>query len=97
MNAKYQPKDDSLVHPSYAIDLVWHTHMCHPNEYIADCLKLMHTRVDHVPWPQIAQEEMETSYECTKKHWQQEYNSELEKEHTYGNANVPQENPLDFE
>ena len=28
-----------LVHPTYAIDLVWHAHMMHPVAYRQDCVK----------------------------------------------------------
>jgi len=36
-----------MAHPTYAIDLIWHTHMLHPQEYLADCSRLLGTYVSH--------------------------------------------------
>jgi hypothetical protein len=32
-----------MAHPTYAIDLIWHTHMMHPIEYRSDTQRLLGT------------------------------------------------------
>lgn len=65
--------------PSLFIDLAWHTHMANPIAYIHDTCKLLGKVVDHDPsYAPTKSEEMNV-----KQKWQQEFNTELAKDHTY--------------
>ena len=76
MNAVYP---EIAGHPSYAIDLIWHSHMAHPLDYIFDCKNVVGYLVDHAPWPEKFDEECQVEY---KKLWEKEFSGNpLEKDH----------------
>ncbi|CAF4622493.1 unnamed protein product, partial [Didymodactylos carnosus] len=52
MAAKFPSKnEDDFVHPTYAIDIIWHAHMQEPLHYAADSIRLVGYVMDHAPWP----------------------------------------------
>jgi len=44
-------KRDTVLEPSYAMDLFWHTHMLHPKEYRYDSYAIANQLLIHIPWP----------------------------------------------
>jgi hypothetical protein len=73
--ATNKPDSNEMYHPSYKIDLMWHSHMLHPLDYIEDCKNVVGFFVDHLPWP----EEIDTiGFEKIKTIWKKEYGKEME-------------------
>lgn len=87
LNCKYP--SDSLIHPTYVIDLAWHAHMAHPVEYEQDMKDLMGKYIDHEPWPKVPEESMKKVYNETCSQWKKEYGVEMEKDHWYFVSGVP--------
>jgi len=83
---KYPPEKnkDDLVHPTYAIDLIWHTHMIHPVEYKKDCMWLMFTVPDHEPWPEKSSDVMTNAFTKNNQKWNEEYGVDINSEHILG-------------
>jgi len=73
--------DDGMMHPTYAIDLIWHTHMLHPQHYRHDCMRWVGRMVEHVPWPDHYEE---NNFTETNKHWKDEFGVNIEEEHKLG-------------
>ncbi|CAF4731189.1 unnamed protein product [Rotaria sp. Silwood1] len=54
MATKYPPSNGyAFVHPTYAIDIIWHSHMQEPLKYASDCIRLVGYVIDHAPWPSV--------------------------------------------
>jgi len=81
MAAKYPPGSGELVHPTYVIDVIWHSHMINPRIYQEDSLKYVGYIMDHDPWPEVALESMQSSYSTTNSVWEKEFAIPMEKEH----------------
>jgi hypothetical protein len=62
MAAKYPPESGEFVHPTYAIDLIWHSHMLYPLEYYEDTKGIVGYFMDHEPWPAVELCEMKASF-----------------------------------
>ncbi|CAF1266858.1 unnamed protein product, partial [Didymodactylos carnosus] len=74
MAAKYPLKDGkSFVSPTYAIDIIWHSHMQQPLNYAADCVRLIGYVIPHSPWPMIEEDTMKKSRDGTDDIWKQEF------------------------
>jgi hypothetical protein len=71
-------KDGGMIHPTYAIDLIWHTHMLHPQHYRNDCIRWVGRMVEHIPWPDHYEE---NNFTETNKHWKDEFGVNIEEEH----------------
>jgi hypothetical protein len=85
LNAKYagqlQSGNESIVHPTYAIDLFWHVHMLHPVEYKENCLKYVGEVLDHEPWPDKNESTLDNHFQQVDDIWQREYKNSMECEH----------------
>jgi hypothetical protein len=62
MAAKFPPQSGQFVHPTYAIDLIWHSHMLFPIEYYNDSKRIVGYFMDHEPWPKVSAESMKGSF-----------------------------------
>ncbi|CAF4920124.1 unnamed protein product [Rotaria sp. Silwood2] len=48
MATKYPPTNGyCFMHSTYAIDIIWHSHMQEPLKYTLDCIRLVGHIVDH--------------------------------------------------
>ncbi|CAF3859124.1 unnamed protein product [Rotaria sordida] len=84
MAAKYPLIDDNgFVPPTYAIDIMWHSHMQEPLKYIADCHRLVGYVIYHAPWPIIEGNTMKKSREKTNQIWKDEFSSGIQTDHLY--------------
>ncbi|CAF1156312.1 unnamed protein product [Rotaria sordida] len=84
MAAKYPLIDDNgFVPPTYAIDIMWHSHMQEPLKYIADCHRLVGYVIYHAPWPIIEGNTMNKSREKTNQIWKDEFGSGIQTDHLY--------------
>jgi len=81
MAAKHPPTKGQYVHPSYAIDVIWHSHMICPKKYAKETKEWVGYLVDHEPWPDSDSKEMEKSGDTTNALWQKEFGVDLHKEH----------------
>ena len=66
-----------FAHPTYAIDLFWHTHMVHPVAYRKDCDLLVGRLVDHSPWPENYEQ---ANFDETNRIWKEEFGIEIQME-----------------
>jgi len=82
MVAKYPPAKGRYVHPSYAIDVIWHAHMLCPKKYAKETKEWAGYLVDHEPWPDCDTKAMDESSDNTCALWQKEFGADLHKEHT---------------
>jgi hypothetical protein len=48
MAAKYPPGSGELIHPTYVIDVIWHSHMIHPHIYREDSQRYAYTLLNVV-------------------------------------------------
>ncbi|CAF3684072.1 unnamed protein product [Rotaria sp. Silwood1] len=84
MAAKYPLIDgNGFVPPTYAIDIMWHSHMQEPLKYIADCHRLVGYVIYHAPWPIIEDNTMKKSQEKTNQIWKDEFGSGIQTDHLY--------------
>eukprot|EP00026_Physarum_polycephalum_P022994 Phypoly_transcript_27595.p1 GENE.Phypoly_transcript_27595~~Phypoly_transcript_27595.p1 ORF type:complete len:149 (+),score=17.85 Phypoly_transcript_27595:3-449(+) len=82
MAAKYPPSTGQYVHPSYAIDVIWHAHMICPKIYAKETKEWVGYLVDHEPWPVCEKKDMENSADNTNSLWEKEFGVPMHKEHT---------------
>ncbi|CAF0905170.1 unnamed protein product [Adineta steineri] len=84
MATKYSPSNGySFVHPTYAIDIIWHSHMQEPLKYASDCVRLVGYVIDHAPWPSVDTNKMESSCHDTMNVWKKEFDSDMKTDHLY--------------
>ncbi|UJR10791.1 hypothetical protein I4U23_014978 [Adineta vaga] len=84
MATKYPPSSGyKFIHPTYAIDIIWHSHMQEPLKYVSDCLRLVGYVIDHAPWPSVDANKMKTSCDDTTKAWKKEFDSDMYTDHLY--------------
>ncbi|CAF2738746.1 unnamed protein product [Rotaria sp. Silwood2] len=82
MAAKYPLKDGNVfISPTYAIDIIWHSHMQEPLKYVADCIRLVGYVINHSPWPQIDDHTMKKSCDKTNDIWKEEFDSDITTDH----------------
>jgi len=79
--AKYPPSSGKMIHPTYAIDCIWHVHMIHPLIYKKDCQELVGYLMDHEPWPKESTVSMNKSFKDSSNIWQNEFSLPMEEEH----------------
>ncbi|CAF1067084.1 unnamed protein product [Adineta ricciae] len=81
---KYPPSNGyQFVHPTYAIDIIWHSHMQEPLKYVADCQRLVGYVVDHAPWPSVDANKMKKSCDDTANVWKREFDSDMQFDHLF--------------
>src|SRR5882672_1959924 len=71
--AKYPDRE---LAPSRDIDLMWHLHMQHPRQYVADCYRLFGDILDHDGGFGADEAEipiLDRIFQETARLWQQEY------------------------
>ncbi|CAF2574018.1 unnamed protein product [Rotaria sp. Silwood2] len=84
MAAKYPLKDrNGFVPPTYAIDIMWHSHMQEPLNYAADCLRLVGYVIFHDPWPIIEDNNMKKSCDKIDDIWKEEFDNDITTDHLY--------------
>ncbi|CAF1181428.1 unnamed protein product [Rotaria magnacalcarata] len=84
MATKYPPSNGySFVHPTYAIDIIWHSHMQEPLKYASDCIRLIGYVIDHTPWPSVDENKMKNSCNDTINAWKKEFESDMSTDHLY--------------
>ncbi|CAF3747094.1 unnamed protein product [Rotaria sp. Silwood1] len=83
MTAKYSTMNGyDFIHPTYAIDIVWHSHMQEPLKYADDCNRLIWFVMDHIPWSSTKTEDQITeSYEKINEIWKAEFDRDMETDH----------------
>ncbi|CAF1439208.1 unnamed protein product [Adineta steineri] len=81
--AKYSTIDGyDFIHPTYAMDIVWHSHMQEPLKYADDCNHLIGFVIDHVPWSSnVAENHIKESYEKLNEIWKIEFDRDMEIDH----------------
>ena len=67
MAAKYPPESGDFVHPTYAIDLLWHSHMIYPENYYNDSKRIVGYLMDHEPWPDVEVCTMKASFQVKER------------------------------
>ncbi|CAF1377810.1 unnamed protein product [Adineta ricciae] len=88
MAAKYPLKDgNGFIPPTYAVDIIWHSHMQEPLKYIADCVRLVGYVIYHDPWPIVEDEKMKKSCDKVDQIWRDEFQCELGTDHLYDTSN----------
>eukprot|EP01124_Arcella_intermedia_P016293 TRINITY_DN22892_c0_g1_i1.p1 TRINITY_DN22892_c0_g1~~TRINITY_DN22892_c0_g1_i1.p1 ORF type:complete len:385 (+),score=102.64 TRINITY_DN22892_c0_g1_i1:44-1198(+) len=65
-----------VFNPTFSCDLMWHTHMCHPLNYISDCNRLCGKVVHHEAWPHVDLGLVQRRKD-TVNIWEQEYHEPL--------------------
>ncbi|UJR07065.1 hypothetical protein I4U23_011353 [Adineta vaga] len=84
MAAKYPLKDgNGFIPPTYAVDIMWHSHMQEPLKYVADCVRLVGYVIYHDPWPIVEDEKMKKSCDKVDQIWRDEFQCELGTDHLY--------------
>jgi len=81
--AKYPPSSGQMIHPTYAIDFIWHIHMIHPLIYKKDMENIVGYLVDHDPWPKDSNSALKESFQSTNSLWSAEYNLKIEEEQEF--------------
>eukprot|EP01080_Neovahlkampfia_damariscottae_P001779 gene1779-548_t len=74
--AKYpiEQSSEKMYHPSYSIDLFWHSHMALPLNYISFCKEKIGYFIEHKPWPEKIDQE---GHKKIKEIWKEEYGYEM--------------------
>jgi len=80
MVAKYPP-ETGYLHPTYAIDVMWHAHMICPKLYDSDIARLVGFSIDHDPWPTCSKKDMDENTQHSQDLWQKEYGNPLDLDH----------------
>jgi hypothetical protein len=63
-----------FMEPTYAMDLIWHCHMFHPNLYVQHSKILANRLLVHVPWPKVCTvEEMYAGLDRMDQRWKQQF------------------------
>ncbi|CAF1009309.1 unnamed protein product [Rotaria sordida] len=84
MATKYPPSNGyTFIHPTYAIDIIWHSHMQEPLKYASDCIRLVGYVIDHSPWPSVDENKMKSSCNDTINAWKKEFESDMSTDHLY--------------
>ncbi|CAF1155818.1 unnamed protein product [Adineta steineri] len=84
MAAKYPlEKSNGFVPPTYAIDIIWHSHMQEPLNYRADCIRFVGYVVNHAPWPMIEDDIMKKTSDRSDDIWKNEFQADIETDHLY--------------
>ncbi|KAL6069484.1 Glycine dehydrogenase [Balamuthia mandrillaris] len=66
------------LEPTYSIDLVWHLHMLHPEEYLQYCTRIANQLLIHVPWPKDRDDEqMQQGLRDTDKVWKERFGGSM--------------------
>jgi len=81
MAAKYPPQKKKYIHPSYAIDVVWHSHMICPKVYEKETLEWVGYLVDHDPWPNSSKKDLHKGISATDDLWKKEFRVSVNDEH----------------
>jgi len=80
MTAKYPPIT-GYIHPTYAIDVMWHAHMICPKQYNIDISRLVGFLLDHDPWPMCSKEDISKNLQNSQDLWQQEFGISIDLDH----------------
>ncbi|CAF4305321.1 unnamed protein product [Adineta steineri] len=84
MATKYSPSNGySFVHPTYAIDIIWHSHMQEPLKYASDCIHLVGYIIDHAPWPSVDTNKMKRSCDDTMNALKTKSDNDMRADHLY--------------
>ncbi|CAF1416648.1 unnamed protein product [Rotaria sp. Silwood1] len=84
MATKYPPSNGyTFIHPTYAIDIIWHSHMQEPLKYASDCIRLVGYVIDHAPWPSVDEKKMKSSCNDTINAWKKEFEIDMSTDHLY--------------
>lgn len=70
-----------MIHPTYAIDLFWHTHMMYPQHYHEDCMKWAGRPLVHIPWPE---EFKQKNFQATASKWKEEFGVDISEDDRLG-------------
>lgn len=83
LGAKYSTvSEHNFIHPTYAIDIIWHAHMQEPLKYADDCQHLLGRLIDHVPWSSsITANQITESNMQMNEIWQKEFDRNMESDH----------------
>ncbi|CAF0853872.1 unnamed protein product [Adineta steineri] len=84
MSTKYLPSNGyNFIHPTYAIDIIWHSHMQEPLKYASDCIHLVGYVIDHAPWPSVDTNKKKSSCDDTMNAWKKEFDNDMQTDHLY--------------
>ncbi|CAF1035005.1 unnamed protein product [Rotaria sordida] len=70
-------KQDDLIYPTYAIDIMLHCHMQEPLKYANDCYHLVGYLIDHCPWPSTEKNQIKQSFQNLKRDWKREFQQNI--------------------
>ncbi|CAF1202366.1 unnamed protein product [Rotaria sordida] len=81
--AKYSTMNGyDFIHPTYAIDIAWHSHMQEPLKYADDCNRLIGFIMNHVPWLSTkTTDQIIESYEKINEIWKTEFDRDMKTDH----------------
>ncbi|CAF4167185.1 unnamed protein product [Rotaria sordida] len=83
MAAKYPLKDENGFLPhTYAIDLIWHSHLQEPLNYVSDCVRLVGYIIFHDPSPILEDDFSDGAYQI----WKNEFQCDIETDHLYSTS-----------
>jgi len=85
LSAKYPPRDSKdIIHPSYAIDIIWHSHMQNNELYWKDMNRIFGFALDHHPWPlDCSLEESKKNCDETNSIWKSEFGLDMTSDHCF--------------
>ncbi|CAF1418201.1 unnamed protein product [Didymodactylos carnosus] len=84
MAAKFSPKNEyNFVHPAYAIDIIWHSHMQEPLKYATDSIRIVGYIMDHAPWPSTDVDKTKQSCLDTNNIWKNEFGCDISTDHLH--------------
>ncbi|CAF1520752.1 unnamed protein product [Adineta ricciae] len=85
LTSKYLTKNEyNFIHPTYAIDLAWHSHMQEPLKYIDDCNRLFGVMINHIPWSSTKTtdtDQITVFHEKMIDIWNEEFERNLDTDH----------------
>ncbi|CAF1430270.1 unnamed protein product [Rotaria sordida] len=82
--AKYPLKDGhEFIRPTYAIDIMWHSHMQEPLNYVADCVRIVGYVIYHSPWPINKDDTKNKTCIQANKLWKDEFKVDLMIDHLF--------------
>ncbi|CAF0951485.1 unnamed protein product [Adineta steineri] len=84
MAAKYPSTNRyNFVHSTYAIDIIWYSHMQEPLKYASDCIRLVNYIIDHTPWISADGNITKSICDDIANIWKNEFDNDMETDHLY--------------
>jgi len=65
------PEQEQEIHPTYAMDVLWHAHMLNPVHYAFSCDVAVGHLLDHSPWPEETPETLSQRLVNSRSLWEE--------------------------